>query len=247
MKNAFLFTFFLWTFVAHAQDRFDQIYLKNGIFYKGNVAEYIPDDHAVIVLLDGRTLTIPADSIAGLLVGKDELIKKHYDIKSRGYFHYSLIGPQMGRSESGGIEPYLSFNTINGYKINGHHMGVGLGLENHVGKFYAPIYADYTYHFFKKDFRPMVGVNGGFLIPIDDIRYADSYKYDYQKGQFLGFRFGFAAYGNEHFAFLLNITYKYTELDGAEYSSINFLGRNPAYQGSAALHRVGLMVGFLIN
>lgn len=246
MKQLFaLFLLFIATLVS-AQEVYDIIYLKDGSFYKGNITEYIPTDHATIKLLDGRIIVVESQNILSLNVGDTNIIKKNFDIKSKGYFNNTLAGPQFGSSQYNNTQISFAFNTVNGYKINGHHAGIGLGLENHVGNWYAPIYADYSYHILKGSFSPMVGINGGFLVPLQSGEYGGGYsRYNYQKGGFIGGRIGFAAYTGPHFAFLLNLTYRYIHFSDATYTSP--WDYQYSFTGSADLHRVGVMVGFVIN
>ncbi|NEN24380.1 hypothetical protein G3O08_12785 [Cryomorpha ignava] len=246
MKLIFtLFLFFIATLVS-AQEAYDIINLKDGSFFKGNITEYIPEDHATIQLLDGRIISVKAENILSLNVGEASIIKKNFDIKSKGYYNNTLAGPQFGNSQNNNTQITFAFNLVNGYKLNGHHAGIGLGLENHVGSWYAPIYADYSYHISEGSFSPLVGINGGFLIPLQNEQYGGNYyQYNYEKGGFIGGRIGFAAYTGPHFAFLLNLTYRYIHLSEASYafpfSDIH------SFTGSADLHRVGFMIGFVIN
>ncbi len=233
--------------LIQAQEDSDILYLKDGTIYQGKVVEYIPDSLALLKLIDGRIITVAAESISGLIIGKTTIIKKKLDLKSRGYFNNTLIGPQFGKNEYGNTQAYFSASTINGYKIKGHHMGVGLGFENHASAWYSPLYADYSYHFLEGNITPLIGVNGGFMIPLGLNQYWGNSRYDYQNGGFIGGRLGFAAYSGKHFAFLLNLTYRYIMLRDAEYSEFNPFGNPIQFSGSADLHRVGIMVGFVIN
>lgn len=247
----FLTVLALWlsTAMLSAQEAYDLINLKNGSFYKGNVTEYIPNDHATIKLLDGRIITVNAADISGMTIADNEVIKKNFDIKQKGYFHNSLIGPQFGKSTYGDLQTTFAFDMVNGYKIKGHHMGIGLGMEIHAGKWYMPLYADYMYQIFNKRFSPIVGVNGGFMIPLEAHANEGWYgNYEYTKGGFVGGRIGFVVYSNSHFAFQLNLTYRYIHLDGAEYNNgIMPFANNNSITGSADLHRIGVMLGFLFN
>ena len=233
--------------LTRAQEDSDILYQKDGSIYQGKIVEYIPDSLAIIKLIDGRIINVDAESLRGLTIGNDVIIKKKIDIKTRGYFNNTLIGPQFGKSEYGNIQTYFAFNTVNGYKINGHHMGVGLGIENHSGNWYSPLYADYSYHFLKGNITPVLGVNGGFMIPLDLNNYGGAGRNDYQKGGFIGGRLGFAAYSGKHFAFMLNLTYRYIRLSDAKYSVWNPFGEPVTFNGTADLHRVGIMVGMVIN
>ncbi len=250
MKHVFTFVLLcIGTISLRAQEVYDIISLKDGSFYKGNVTEYIPEDHATIKLLDGRILTVIAANISSMNIADNEVIKKDFEIKSKGYFHNSLVGPQFGRSEYGDLQPTFAYDMINGYKINGHHPGIGLGMEKYAGNWYIPIYADYSYQILNKRFSPIVGVNGGFMIPLSTTNVDNwYYNYNYDKGSFLGGRIGLVVYNNLHFAFQLNLTYRYVHLDGAEYGyGFSLFEGGTSFTGSADLHRLGVMLGFLIN
>lgn len=233
----------------YAQDTYDVIHLKNGSFYKGNITEYIPEDHALIKLLDGRLVSIQTDDIQSMNVGEEKVLKKNFDIKERGYFNNTLLGPQFGNSRYGETQATFALNTVNGYKIKGHHPGIGLGLEKHACKWYAPIYAEYSYRFLKNSFRPLIGVNGGIMVPLRKDKYRESNsQYDYKNGVFAGARIGFAAYTGPHFGLLLNLTYRYIRLEDASYiPGYYYAYARPEFTGSAELHRIGVMVGILIN
>jgi len=248
MKSVFtICLLFIATWLC-AQEKYDIIYLKDGSFYKGNITEFIIEDHATIKLLDGRIVVVQAEDIRSLSVGETSIIKKNFDVKSKGYYHNSLAGPQFGSSQHNQTQMTFAYNMVNGYKINGHHAGIGLGLENHVDSWYAPIYADYSYHILQGKFSPMIGAAGGFMVPLQTDQYSGSFnRYNYQKGSFIGGRLGFAAYSGPHFAFLLNLTYRYIHLSDASYSAIGPFGERYSYSGSADLHRVGFLIGFVIN
>lgn len=222
----------------------DIVYLKNGTIYQGSIAEYIPDKHATIKLLDDRIVVVPAENIAHMSIGEDDIIKKKFDIKEKGYFHNSLLGPQWGKSENSTTQITFAYNMVNGYRIKNHHMGLGLGLEKHVGNWYVPIYADYSYHILKGHFSPVVGVNGGFMPPL---RKDLQGEFGYSEGAFVGGRVGIVAYRNPHFAFLVNITYRHIFLDGSEYTRFPTWNEIHEVTGSAQLNRVGVMVGFVLN
>jgi len=244
MKLLLTLAMWLSAWCLHAQDERDIIYLKNGSIYKGDITEYIPNNHAIIKLLDDRIIVVQADQIERMAIGKDDIIKKNLDIKQKGYFHNSMIGPQWGRSKYGNTDVNFAYNTVNGYRIKNHHIGLGLGMEKHSGNWYVPIYADYSYHILKGHISPIVGINGGLMQPLNK---STGSEYDFTKGSFMGGRIGFVAYSNSHFAFLLNFTYRYIHLSGAEYS--RNLSWNETYDvsGSARLHRLGITMGFVIN
>ena len=227
-----------------AQDGRDIIYLKDGSIYKGNITEYIPGAHATIKLLDDRIIVVPAPGIMHMTMGRDDIIKKNFDMKQKGYFHNSLVGPQWGKSNYGSTQVTFAYNMVNGYRIKNHHMGIGLGAEKHSGNWYAPVYADYSYHILKGHFSPVVGINGGFMAPFRD---ESGSEYGYTEGSFVGGRIGFVAYKNPHFAFLLNITYRHIRLSGAEYNRFTSWDQWHEVTGSASLHRVGIMMGIVIN
>ena len=232
--------------VLSAQVEYSVLHLKNGTVYTGNLVEYVPGNHATIKLPDNNVITVEDTDIFSLSVGKHKIVKPRFELKSKGYFNNTLAGPQFGKSQYSDLQTTFAFNTVNGYKINGHHAGLGLGLENHAGNWYAPIYADYSYHILKDRFSPLIGINGGFMVPLKSE--ADrNYRYDYAKGAFVGGRIGFLAYSNEHFAFTFNVTYRYIHLSGSKYSQEFFFPGAAVYSGSADLHRVGLMIGFVIN
>ncbi len=241
-----LFTLFLWILGLSlcAQGGGDIIYLKDGSIYKGSITEYLPDKHATIKLLDDRLVKVPAGDIERMSIGSEHIIKKNFDIKEKGYFHNSLLGPQWGQTENSSTQITFAYNMVNGYRIGNHHIGLGLGFEKHVGNWYIPIYADYSYHILKGHFSPVVGINGGFMPPL---RRDLKGEFGYSEGAFLGGRVGFVAYRSPKFAFLVNITYRHIYLDGAKYNQFPIWNEPNEVVGSARLNRVGVMVGFVFN
>lgn len=239
-----LFTLALWLFgmCLYAQD--DIIYLKDGTIYQGSITEYVPQKRASIKLLDDRIVVVPAENIAHMSIGKDDIIKKNFDIKEKGFYHNSLLGTQWGKSETSSTQITFAYNMVNGYRIKKHHLGLGLGLEKHVGNWYIPIYADYSYHILKGHFSPVIGVNGGFMPPFrNDLQG----EFGYSEGAFVGGRVGIVAYGNPHFALLVNITYRHIFLYGAEINRFPNWNEVHHVTGSARLNRVGVTVGFVLN
>lgn len=233
----------------HAQTNFDIIYLKDGSIYRGHITEFIPNSRATIKLLDDRIIEVPADQIMQMTVGTDQVIRKQFDIKEKGYFHNSLLGINLGNGGDNTTPVTFAYNMVNGYRIKNHHLGLGLGVEKHVGNWYAPIYADYSFHFLKGRTSPVLGINGGFMVPMPN-EFHDAN--DYTNGSFIGGRLGFVAYSNPHFALLVNLTYRYINFSGSEYMNFPRWGDSlwpDSYilTGSAELHRVGIMLGFVIN
>lgn len=244
LKLLYTIVFCLSAAYLQAQADYDLIYLKDGSIYKGHIIEYVPTDRASIKLLDNRVIVVQTDQIMRMTVGRDIVIKKRIDLKQKGYYHNSLLGLQMGNSGYGYTPVTFAYNMVNGYRIKKHHLGVGLGIESHLGNWYAPVYADYSYHILKGRTSPMLGINGGFMAPM---RNGFHLPRDYSKGSFIGGRIGFVAYSNPHFAFLLNITYRYIHLSGAEYTLHPLWNESYNVSGSASIHRVGIMMGFVIN
>lgn len=227
-----------------AQINYDIIFLKDGSIYRGHVSEYLPNDHVTMKLMDDRIITVQSEQIMKMTVGKDVVVRKRFDVKSKGYFHNSLLGLQFGNAGHYITTATFAYNTVNGYRINNHHMGLGLGIEHHIGNWYVPLYADYSFHFLKGRTSPVLGINGGFMLPL---RNEFRGQNDYSKGNFIGGRVGVVAYSNPHFAILVNLTYRYINLNGSEYVNQPWWGEWQAVTGAAELHRVGLMLGFVIN
>ena len=142
MKLAFTLFLFFVTGLISAQEAYDVIHLKDGSFYKGNITEYNPDNHATIILLDGRVITVKDENISSLNVVKSMSVRKNFDVKSKGYYHNSLVGPQFFSNHDGYTQFTFAYNMVNGYMLNGHNLGLGLGLENHINRWYAPVYAE---------------------------------------------------------------------------------------------------------
>jgi hypothetical protein len=103
---------------------------------------------------------------------------------------------------------------------------------------------DYSYHLLSGYFSPVVGINGGFMAPLGE-NYND--RYNYTEGSFIGGRVGILSFSNPHFAFMLNFTYRYIRLGGASYSDFRLASENGGITGSADLHRIGFMLGFVLN
>ncbi|HKL02684.1 MAG TPA: hypothetical protein VJ911_03375 [Cryomorphaceae bacterium] len=244
MKLILTFSLMLLAMCLFAQSANDIIYLKDGSIYKGSITEYLPNENTTIKLLDGRIIVLKTQNISHMTIGKDVVVKKNFDIKQKGYFHNSFLGPQWGQTENSGTTISFSYNMVNGYRVGNHHMGLGLGMENHAGNWYVPIYADYSYHILKGHFSPIIGVNGGLMPPL---RRDTEGRYGYSEGAFLGGRIGFVAYRNPKVAFLVNLTYRHIYLDGAEYTRFSFWSESHDVIGSARLNRLGVMIGVVFN
>ena len=227
-----------------AQEVLDIVKLKDGTIYKGNVTEYKPEKEVTIMLLDDRIVTIGDASIESIEIEGEQVIKKHVDLKEKGYFNNTFLGFQFGRNDNRNVQAFFMLNTVNGYKSKNHHIGFGLGLENHAGNWYSPVYLDYSYQVFSPDMKPMIGINGGFMVPLRDNLGS---RFGYTGGGFIGGRIGLMDYNTERFGFLLNFTYRYVFLRGAEYTDFTENGETYQVTGSADLHRVGLTFGFIFN
>lgn len=231
-------------FFSYSQEAPDIVRLKDGTIYKGTITEYKPEKEVTIMLLDERIVAIGDAAIESMEVQGETVIKKHIDLKEKGYFNNTFLGFQFGRNDNRNTQAYFLLNSVNGYKSRNHHIGFGLGLESHAGNWYSPVYLDYSYQIFSPDMKPMIGINGGFMVPLRD---NSGTRFGYTEGGFIGGRIGLMDYNTERFGFLLNFTFRYIFFRGAEFTDFNQNGETYQVTGSADLYRVGLTFGFIFN
>ena len=243
MKFRLLIFCLLAATLVSGQVALDIIYLKDGTIYKGNVAEYKPGEEVIFKLIDDRIITIPTTDIYTMKVEDDRIIKKQFEIKDRGYFNQTLAGLQWGRNEFNNMVTSVQAYTLNGWQIDRRHMGLGIGIENHAGNWYTPISADYSFHILDDHTDPIVGINGGYMLPLGDNL---GEQYGYTTGYFIGGKVGLIAHSSAKFAFVLHINYRYIHLSGAEYRFFGFREQG-LIEGEADLHRIGLTMGVAFN
>jgi len=244
MKSLFFAIFGLVSMSLMAQEASDVIFLKDGSVYRGSLIEYKAEEEAIIKLLDDRTITIPYSEIYSMKVEDEKVIKKQFELKDKGFFNHTFGGLQWGRNEFNDFQTFVMLHSVNGWRIDQHHPGLGLGIENHAGNWYLPIYADYSYHILDNHTNPIIGVNGGYMMPIGD---TEGERYGYSGGYFLGGKIGLIAHSSKKVAFILYLSYRYIRLSGAEYTQFNGFDDFNSVEGEAELHRIGLSMGVAFN
>jgi len=128
--------------IASAQNVNDILFLKDGTVYRGSVVEYVPNEKVVIKLHDDRILTISADQLYTVVIDGERVLNKQFELKESGFFNQTVAGLLIGRNTFDELLTSIQLYMVNGWRLGQHHLGVGSGIENHLGEWYSPVYVE---------------------------------------------------------------------------------------------------------
>ena len=224
------------------------IYLKNGSIIKGERVR-VDDDKVVIrtnrntwVFNDSEIDTVTSKFIPGTL---------EYDNKS--YFVKTTFGVLAGSSNNTKSTPF-SFDASFNYSFFPQlYAGLGLGVDL-LEESYMPAFLNLEYHFRESRFTPFLGLQAGYLIPLDgDIHtYGNYYYYPLSSsyypysqqalsskgGMMFNPSFGFLSQINENLGLVFSFGYRFQQ--------VTFKG-DDHYQLEREYNRLSIRLGIIFN
>lgn len=223
----------------------DHVYLKSGSVIRGKIQEIEPMDHVKIQDLCGniwfytmsdveRITSEPFES--GL---QSDKTRTGFD---GGFVNMTSIGFLVGSSYNSQVAPF-SLQMVNGYRAPmGVFAGFGTGVE-FFSSTYMPLYLDIRYDIIGRDVVPYVLAKGGYGIPLSTDRSQYDYSYEYFGGPLFGAGVGLKIRTRNHFAWNVELLYRYQETSYSETYEWN----NQSYEYTDVFNRIEIRLGFYID
>jgi hypothetical protein len=240
-------TFLLITLVSPlllAQET-DHVYLKSGSVIRGKIMEFEPVDHVKIEDMCGNIWYYKITEVEKITKEPFESGKRR-DQKSigfdAGFVNLTSIGFLVGSSYNSQVAPF-SLLMVNGYRApNGLFAGFGTGIEFFTSS-YMPLFLDFRYDLIGTDVVPYVVVKGGWAVPLSSDRTEYDISYEYSGGPLFGAGIGLKIRTRNHFAWDIELLYRYQETSYKEIYEWN----NQEYDYTDIFNRIEIRLGFYID
>lgn len=229
--------------VVKAQDT-DHIYLKSGSIIRGQILELDPAEH---VKIQDNCGNIWYYQIAEV----EKFTREPFEVpsfsKSRegfgsGFVNMTSLGFLAGSSNNVQVAPF-SLLTVNGWRSpQGLFIGAGIGVE-FLSTNYFPMFLDLRYDITGKDVVPYLVVKGGYSLPMDAGYSEYDVEYSYKGGGLAGGGIGLKIRTREHFAWDVELMYRYQKTSRSEVYEWN----NQDYLYTDIYKRIEIRIGFYID
>ena len=227
-----------------AQDT-DHVYLKSGSVIRGNILEIEPVDHLKIEDMCGNIWYYKITEVEKITSEPFEF-GKGKDQKTigfdEGFVNMTSIGFLVGSSYNAQVAPF-SLLMVNGYRVpNGFFAGIGTGIE-FFSSSYMPFFLDLRYDLIGTDVVPYVVAKGGWGVPLSSDREEYDITYEYSGGPLFGAGVGLKIRTRNHFAWDIELLYRYQETSYKEIYDWN----NQEYDYTDVFNRIEIRLGFYID
>jgi len=246
-KKAFPFSLLLITLFSPlllAQEA-DHVYLKSGSVIRGNILEIEPVDHVKIEDMCGNIWYYKIEEVEKITSEPFESGKSGNQKSigfEAGFVNMTSIGFLVGSSNNSQVAPF-SLLTVNGYRTTGGFFaGIGTGIE-FFSTSYMPFYLDLRYDLFSNDVVPYVVAKGGYGVPLSSGQSDYNTTYDYFGGALFGAGVGLKIRTRSHFAWDIELLYRYQETSYKEIYDWN----NQEYEYTDVFNRIEIRLGFYID
>jgi hypothetical protein len=223
----------------------DLVYLKSGSVIRGKILEIEPVDHVKIEDMCGN---IWYYKIAEVEKITSEPLKSSKGQARQsigfdaGFANMTSIGFLVGSSYNAQVAPF-SLLMVNGYRAPiGLFAGFGTGVEFY-STTYMPFFLDLRYDILGTDVVPYVMAKGGYGIPLASDRSEYDYSYEYYGGPLFGAGVGLKIRTRKHFAWDIELMYRYQETSYMESYDWN----NQEYDYTDIFNRIEIRLGFYID
>jgi hypothetical protein len=223
----------------------DHVYLKSGSVIRGNILEIDPVDHVKIEDMCGNIWYYKIAEVEKITSEPFESAKRREQETigfDTGFANMTSIGFLVGSSHNSQVAPF-SLLMVNGYRTSsGFFAGVGTGIE-FFSTSYMPFYLDLRYDLIGTDVVPYVMAKGGYGVPLASDRSEYNTSYDYSGGALFGVGIGLKIRTRNHFAWDIELLYRYQETSYKEIYDWN----NQEYEYSDVFNRIEIRLGFYID
>lgn len=222
----------------------DHVYLKSGSVIRGQILEIDLNEHVKIQDLCGNIWFYKAAEVEKVT---SEPFESQADYKNRGGFapgfvNMTSLGFLAGSSSNMQPAPF-SLVMVNGWRNSaGLFLGVGLGIE-FLNTNYLPLFVDMRYDITGKDVVPYLVLKGGYSLPMSSGYSEYDVEYAYQGGVLAAGGLGLKIRTREHFAWDIELMYRYQQTSSTEVYSWN----SQEYQYTDIYNRIEIRLGFYID
>ncbi|MDF1574386.1 MAG: hypothetical protein P1P86_04245 [Bacteroidales bacterium] len=227
-----------------AQDT-DHVYLKSGSVIRGKITEIDPVNHVKIEDLCGNLWYYQISDVEKISSEPFEsaLRKAQGPVGfDAGFVNMTSIGFLAGSSHNSQAAPF-SLLMVNGYLApNGLFAGIGTGVE-FLSTTYVPLYFDARYELPGTELVPYLMAKGGYALPLSSGRSEYDIVYEYSGGPLLGVGLGLKIRTRTHFAWDMELLYRYQETSYKEIYDWN----NQEYDYTDIFNRIEIRLGFYID
>lgn len=223
----------------------DHVYLKSGSVIRGKIQEIEPMKHVKIQDLCGNiwfyTMT-DVEKITSEIIESGPQLENGRTGFEAGFVNMTSIGFLVGSSYNSQVAPF-SLQMVNGYRTPmGLFLGFGTGVE-FFSSTYMPLFLDMRYDIMGRDVVPYVLARGGYGIPLSADRSQYDYSYEYYGGPLFGAGVGLKIRTRKHFAWDVELLYRYQETSYSETYDWN----NQTYDYTDIFNRIEIRLGFYID
>ena len=230
--------------VLLAQDT-DHVYLKSGSVIRGKILEIEPVDHVKIEDMCGNIWYYKIAEVEKITTEPFEADKRRNQKSigfDAGFVNMTSIGFLVGSSYNSQVAPF-SLLMVNGHRApNGFFAGFGTGIE-FFSTAYMPLFLDLRYDLVGTDVVPYVLAKGGWSVPLSSDRTEYDISYEYSGGPLFGAGIGLKIRTRNHFAWDIELLYRYQETSYTEIYEWN----NQEYDYTDIFNRIEIRLGFYID
>jgi hypothetical protein len=223
----------------------DHIYLKSGSVIRGKIQEIEPMDHVKIEDLCGNIWFYNMSEVEKITSEpfknnqRNEKTSIGFDA---GFVNITSMGFLVGSSFNSQVAPF-SLLMVNGYRTPaGLFAGIGTGVE-FFSTTYMPFFLDLRYDILGTDVVPYLAAKGGYGLPLASDRTEYDYSYEYFGGPLFGAGVGLKIRTRKHFAWDIELMYRYQETSYTERYEWN----NQEYEYTDIFNRIEIRLGFYID
>ena len=249
MKKLVLSAIFLLLIAGVYAQKREIIYLKGGSVIKGRLMQV--DDHKVAVH-SGRNIWYFDDSEIDTITS----VWNPFTTTGNGNMNFFIKasgGVLAGSSDNVKDTPFSFDASFNIRVASTFYAGIGAGID-FLEESYMPVFLNLEYHFRESQFTPFIGLQAGYMVPLEgeietggpyyDIYYG-GYGYGYGSqsldnngGSMFNPSFGFISHINKNLGWTLSFGYRYHQ--------VNFKGEEH-YQLETNYNRFSIKVGIIFN
>lgn len=223
----------------------DHVYLKSGSVIRGNILEIEPVDHVKIEDMCGNIWYYKIGEVEKITSEPYESARERGQETigfGAGFVNMTSIGFLAGSSNNSQVAPF-SLLTVNGYRTySGFFAGIGTGIE-FFSTSYMPFFLDLRYDLLGNDVVPYVVAKGGYGVPLSSDQSEYDISYDYSGGALFGAGIGLKIRTRNHFAWDIELLYRYQETSYNEVYDWN----NQEYEYTDIFNRIEIRLGFYID
>lgn len=223
----------------------DHVYLKSGSVIRGNIVEIEPADYVKIEDMCGNLWYYKITDV-------EKITSEPFESRNRrdqepfvfgtGFVNMTSMGFLAGSAHNSQVAPF-SLLMVNGYRSSdGFFAGVGMGIE-FFSTSYMPLFLDLRYDLFGTDVVPYLMAKGGHGLPLSSDRTEYETSYEYSGGPLLGVGIGLKIRTRNHFAWDIELLYRYQETSYKELYEWN----NQENEYTDIYNRIEIRLGFYID